>query len=215
MRKLYKTGTKEYAERASALYTKWFGELSPYSFAGLCTEEEAPEDEAWKLRTTEIGFFLQNWGGSAAELGIAIPVLEEPASQKELYALFTFGEAYFNKCMDLRKPDMAVAAIEGGFVDKTCFSKNLENMLYNGFTDKFKLFLPRVELNQETPSEKLLAMAMAMEVICQCETEIDKTQLSPFENVQGIHDEVSFSAVLRSFLLGYTETSVYKGLQTI
>lgn len=201
--KLYKAGTKEYAERASALYTKWFGELSPFSFAGLCTEEEAPEDEAWKLRTTEIGFFLQNWGGSAAELGIAISVLEEPASQKELYALFTFGEAYFNKCMDLRKPDMAVAAIEGGFVDKTCFSKNLKNMLYNGFTDKFKLFLPRLELNQETPSEKLLAMAM--EVICQCEPEIEKNQLSPFENVQGIHDEVSFSAVLRSFLLGYTE----------
>lgn len=202
-KKLHKTGTRECVERASALYAKWFGELSPYSFVGLCSEEETPESEAWKLHTTEIGLFLQNWGTSAAELSLAVPVLEKPASQKEQYALFVFGEAYFSKCMDLREPDMAVAAIEGGFVDKNCFSKNLENMLYNGFTDKFKLFLPQIEFNQDTPSKKLLAMAM--QVICQSEPKIEKTQLVPFENVQSIYDEVSFSAVLRSFLLGYAE----------
>lgn len=201
--KLHRTDTKECTERTAALYAKWFGELSPFSFANLCPEEDAPEGEAWKLRITEIGFFLQRWGAAAAELGIAIPVLEEPASQKELYALFTFGEAYFSKCIDLRKPDMAVAAIEGGFVDKISFSKNLENMLYYGFTDKFKLFLPQVEWNQEVPSEKLLAMAM--QVICQSEPEIEKTQLTPSESIQGIHDEASFSVILRSFLLGYAE----------
>ena len=204
--KLYKADTKEYSERAAALYTNWFGKLSPYSFAGLCSEEEAPEDEAWKLRTTEIGFFLQNWGTSAAELGIVAPVLEKPASQKEFYALLTFGEAYFTKCIDLRKPDMAVTAVECGFVSKACLSKSLENMLYNGFASKFELFLPQIQFNQESPSEKLLAMVM--QVICQSEPEIEKAQLTPYENVQSIYDEISFSTVLRSFLLGYAECAL-------
>lgn len=204
--KLYQTGTEECRERTSALYANWFGELSPYSFANLCSEEEVPKDEAWKLRTTEVGFFLQNWGTSAAELGIVVPALEKPASQKEFYALFTFGEAYFTKCIDLRKPDMAVAAVEGGFVNKTCFSKNLENILYGGFSDKFGLFLPQIDFNQETPSEKLLAMAM--QVICQSEPEIEKAQLAPCENVQSIYDETSFSTILRSFLLGYAECTL-------
>lgn len=201
--KLYKAGKKECEERASALYANWFGKLSPCSFVGLCSEEEVSEGEAWKLHTTEIGLFLQQWGASTAELGKAVPDIEAPTSQRELYAICAFGEAYFTKCLDLHKPDMAVAAVESGFVDKNCFSKNLENMLYNGFADKFKLFLPQIEFNEGTPSEKLLAMAM--QVICQSEPEIEKAQLAPFENVQGIHDEVSFSVILRSFLLGYAE----------
>lgn len=201
--KLYKTGTNECAERSSTLYARWFGGLSPYSFVDLCSEEEVPEDNAWKLRTTPVGFFLQQWGTSAAELDIAVPVLKEPTSQRELYAIFSFGEAYFTKCMELHKLDMAVFAAERGFVDKACFSKNLEAILYGGFVNKFKSFFPQISFDQETPSKKLLAMTM--QVICQPETEIEKEQLVPFENAQHIYDETNFSAVLRSFLLGHTE----------
>lgn len=136
-------------------------------------------------------------------MDIAVPVLKEPTSQRELYAIFSFGEAYFTKCMELYKLDMAVFAAERGFVDKACFSKNLEAILYGGFVNKFKSFFPQISFDQETPSKKLLAMTM--QVICQPETEIEKEQLVPFENAQHIYDETSFSAVLRSFLLGHTE----------
>lgn len=201
--KLYKTDMNECAERSSTLYARWFGGLSPYSFVDLCSEEEVPEDKAWKLRTTPVGFFLQQWGASAAELDIAVPVLKEPTSQRELYAILSFGEAYFTKCMDLHKLDMAVAAVKGGFVDKACFLNNLETMLYGDFVNKFKSFLSQISFDQETPSKKLLAMTM--QVICQPEAEIEKEQLIPFENAHHIYDEVSFSTVLRSFLLGYME----------
>lgn len=201
--KLYKTGTHECAERSSALYARWFGELSPYSFVNLCSKDEVPEGEAWKLRTTAVGLFLQQWGASVAELDITIPVLAKPMSQREFYAILLFGETYFTKCIDLHKLDMAFVAAERGFVDIACFSKNLEAMLYSGFAAKFTAFLPQIPFDQETPSKKLLAIAI--QVICQPETEIDKEQLVPFENVCHIYDEASFSAVLRSFLLGHTE----------
>lgn len=205
-KKLYKIGTKECAERANVLYERWFGELSPYLFVGLCSEKEAPEDEAWKLCSTEVGLFLQQWGTSSAELGIVVPVLEKPSLQRERYALYTFGDAYFTKCMDLHRPDMAVAALKGGFVDKACFSENLEAIFYGRFFDKFKSFLPQISFDRETPSKKLLAMTM--QVICQPEAKIEKQQLTPFENIQHIYDEVSYSTVLRSFLLGYIECTL-------
>lgn len=201
--KLTNIGTKECVERASALYARWFEKLSPYSFVDLCSENDVPEDEAWKFPTSDAGKFLRQWGEYAAELNVVPPVAGKPESQKELYALVTFGEAYFVKCIELHKPDMAIAALQNGFVSKDCFAKKLEDILYGGFVNKFKSFLSQIEFNSSAPSEKLLAMAM--QVIYQPETRIEKEQLTPLKSEKHIHDVANFTAVLRSFLLGYLE----------
>lgn len=201
--KLYFSGKEEYKERAFRLYHKWFREYSPTSFVPLCTDAVS-EENAWELRTTETGFFLQHWGTTAAKLGIPVPdIKKDDLSNREWYAVLTFGEQYFIFCIQHQKYELSVAAIKAGYVDQRTFSEKLEDIYYAGAAFKYSDVLTKVKQNSENPTWNLLALSM--KVTCDPTFRPNRSVLETVSDVKHIYDQTSFTLVLKAFLLGCIE----------
>ena len=197
--KLYSSEKEKHKERALRLYDKWLCGCSPISFVQLCADTVS-EENAWELRSTETGFFLQHWGTVAAKLNIPVPAVKEDLSNCEWYAVFTFGEQYFTHCIEHKKYELAIDAMKAGYVDQHTFSEKLEVIYYAGATCQFSRALHRVEQNPENPSWNLLALSMKItcdQVFC---PEPSVLEASPVIN--RIYDQTSFTLILKAFLLG-------------
>ncbi len=203
--KLYKAGTNQYVSRALALYDRWFGSVSPYSFLPLCGER-VTEEEDWHLRSDEVGFLLQHWGILAAEIDVSLPTLEEPCSNLQNRALSIFGDTYFETCISLRKTTHAIEAINQGYVTKTDFSEKIEDIFYNGTSNEFLEFLPQVDVNPEKITEKLLATAMC--ITCNKDLDVDVEVIRNTNQIVHVYDENSFAIVLQAFILGFCEQTL-------
>lgn len=200
--KLYSSEKEEHKERALRLYDKWLCGCSPISFVPLCAHTVS-EENAWELRSTETGFFLQHWGTVAAKLNIPIPAVKEDLSNCEWYAVFTFGEHYFAYCIEHKKYELAIGAMKAGYVDQHTFSEKLEDIYYAGAACQFSRALPRVEQNPENPSWNLLALSM--KVTCDQMFCPEPSILEASPVINRIYDQTSFTLILKAFLLGCIE----------
>ena len=200
--KLYSSEKEEHKERALRLYDKWLFECSPISFVPLCVDTVS-EENAWELRSTEIGFFLHHWGTVAAKLNISLPTVKEDLSNREWYAVFTFGEQYFTHCIEYKKYELAIGAMRAGYVDQHTFSERLEDIYYAGAASKFSYALPLVEQNPENPSWNLLALST--KVTCDQAFRPEHSVIESSPVINHIYDQTSFTLVLKAFLLGCIE----------
>lgn len=200
--KLYSSEKKEHKERALRLYDKWLNGCSPLSFVPLCSDTVS-EENAWELRSTETGLFLQHWGTVAAKMNILVPAVKESLSGYEWHAVFAFGEPYFNHCIDCKKYDLAINAIKAGYVSQHTFSEKLEDIYYTRASCKFSRVLPRVKLSTDNPSWKLLALSMNITYDQTFRPESSILEALPLIN--HIYDQSSFTLVLKGFLLGCIE----------
>jgi hypothetical protein len=204
-KKLYVTGTQACLTRALALYSKWFGSVSPYSFVPVC-ESSVPEDEDWNLKTDKVGFFLQHWGKTAAELKICLTAIGTPNSKLQRRALVVFGEAYFENNIDRGTLDYAIMAINCNYVPEYSFAEKLEKILYSGYANKVEQYLSKISAVPDKPSTNLLALAML--VTCQRNINFDAAAIKPSKTIQHVYDEASFAIILQAFLLGHCEQAL-------
>lgn len=200
--KLYSSEREEHKERALRLYDKWLCEYSPVSFVTLCSDTVS-EENAWELRSTETGFFLQHWGTVAAKLNISVPTVKMDLSNREIYAVLTYGEQYFAQCIEHQKYDLAIGAMKAGYVNQKMFSEKLEDIYYANASCKFSSVLALIEQNDENPSWNLLALSM--KATCNQEFRPDYSVLEASPVVKHIYDQSSFALVLKAFLLGCIE----------
>lgn len=200
--KLYSSDKEEHKERALSLYHKWFRECSPVSFVPLCADTVS-EEKAWEFKTTETGFFLQHWGTVAARLNIPVPDVKDDLSNREWYAVVTFGEQYFAFCIQHQKYDLSVGAIKAGYVDQQTFSEKLEDIYYTGAACKYSDILTKVRQNPENPTWNLLALSM--KATCDPTFQPDCSALENTPEVKRIYDQASFTLVLKAFLRGCIE----------
>jgi hypothetical protein len=202
--KLYSSDKEEHKERALRLYHKWFHEYSPISFVSLCADTVS-EDNAWKLKSTEVGFFLQHWGTIAAEIDIPVPDVNEDLSDSEWYAVLSFSEQYFTYCIQHQKYDLAINAMKAGYVNQRTFAEKLEDIYYAGTACEFSGALTRVEQSAENPTWNLLALSM--KATCDPTFQPNRSVLETTPAVKRIYDQSSFTLVLKAFLLGCIEKS--------
>lgn len=161
--KLFSTQKVAYKDRAIALYHKWFDSLSPSSFVPLLPDD-ITEENAWEIRTSDIGMFLQNWRTVAAELDIPLHKIDGDKSEINSYAEISFGDPYFACCIEHKKYPLAQDAIIAGYVTQRAFSEKIEDIYYDGASQEFKEVLSRVKPNKEKPSVNLLAQAMIISI---------------------------------------------------
>ena len=197
--KLYSSDTEKHKERALGLYHTWFREYSPISFLPLCADTVS-EENAWEIRSTETGFFLQHWGTAAAKLNIPVPSIKKDLSDCEWYAVFSFGEQYFNCCIEQQKCELARQAMRNGYVNQPTFAEKLEEIYYSGATHQFSGALTRVEQSPENPSWNLLALCM--KVTCDPTFTPDQDVIDGAPIIKRVYDQTSFTLVLKGFLLG-------------
>lgn len=204
-KKLYKTGTTQCMSRLASLYQKWFEGLTPYSFLPICIDE-VTEEEYWHLNSNEVGFFLQEWGKIAAEINAELPCIDEPNTKLQWFASTIIGKEYFEKCVEINNINLAIDALEKGYVTESCFSDSLEKIFYNGNTDKVKHYLSKISVNEEKPSIKLLATSML--VTYDKESKFDIASIIAKAPIKHVYDESSFAIVLRAFLIGHSERTL-------
>ena len=200
--KLYSSEIKEHKERALRLYNKWLSGCTPISFVPLCADSVS-EENAWELKSSETGNFLQRWGTVAAKLNIPVSAVRGSLSDQEWYAVFAFGEQYFNHCIDHKKYDLAIGAMKAHYVNQHVFAKKLEKIYYAGAACEFSRALPRVEQNPENPSWNLLALSM--KVTCDQAFCPENSVIEASPAINRIYDQTSFTLVLKAFLLGCIE----------
>lgn len=200
--KLYSAGKEEYTNRSLALYHKWFDGYSPLSFVHLCPATITDEN-AWEIRTSEVGLLLQQWGNIAARLKIEPPEEKDGLSNVEWYAISTFGEQYFNYCIDNSQHDLAMNAMRLRYVPKQVFCKKLEDIYYAGSASEFDSILTKVSPSKENPTWNLMALAMKISIDSSYLPE--RSFLDSTPTLNRIHDESSFVLVLKSFLRGRIE----------
>lgn len=203
--KLYSSDKEECQGRALRLYDKWFRGYSPISFVPLCADTIS-EENAWKLYSTEIGLFLNNWGTIAAKLEIPVPDIPQKLSKCERYAVFAFGEEYFAHCIKMKKHKLAISAIKAGYVKQQVFSEKLEDIYYSGASFEFSDLLTRLDQIKERVEWNLLAISM--KTTCDQTYVPNRSLLENAPSINHIYDQTSFSLVLKAFLLGCMEKSM-------
>lgn len=200
--KLYLSDREECKERALRLYHKWFQEYSPISFVSLCANTIS-EENAWELESTEVGIFLRHWGTLAAKMNILVTNIKEDLSKCEMYAVFAFGEQYFDYCVTNKEYDLAIGAMKAGYVDQQTFSEKVEDIYYAGVSAKFSSALTHLDWGSKDVIWNLLALAM--KATCDPTFQPDRSHLEAVPPIHRVYDQTSFSLVLKAFLLGCIE----------
>ena len=200
--KLYSSEKEDYKKRALALYHKWFDGYSPLSFVPFLPDSIS-EENAWEIKTSEIGLFLQHWGRVAAELMIPLPQIEEEMSVVDLYVLVSFGNSYFAYCIENQRYQFAKEAIKAGYVAKQALSEKLEDIYYANVAHEFDKALSQVEQDEEEPAFNLLACSMRISFDSSYIP--DRSVLESSPTVKHVHDKACFTLILKAFLLGRIE----------
>lgn len=203
--KLYSSEREEHKERALRLYDRWLHGCFPSSFIPLCSDTVS-EENAWELRSTETGFFLQHWGTVAAKLNILVPAIKEDLSYRERYAVLIFGEQYFAHCIEHQKYDLAISALKAGYINQKIFSEKLEDIYYASASSNFLDALTCIEQDTENPFCNLLALCM--KAICDETFYPDRSIVEASPIINRVYDQSSFTLVLKAFLLGRIEKDI-------
>jgi len=199
--KLFRSGRQDFIDRAVRLYELWFGNKSVYDFLPLCTDKDLVENP-WYLRTDEIGILIHNWGKTAAILKIHLPHIDSPAYELQGYALAEFGNSYFKHCIENNSLHCAIEALQNEYVTRACLEENLESLYERGNVEWVYDYLPTLIQKAE---ESITLYAMALQITCQKDVEIDLDSIPPMKKVQRIYSDTSKEIVLRSFIHGYCE----------
>ncbi len=197
--KLYSSHLSSHRSRGIALYQKWFNQITPLTFVPLC-EDSISEENHWHLRTTKVGFLLQNWGETAAVLGLPVPKISSIKSRLEKQAVITFGKEYFDYCISHQNYSLAISAINAGYITKDIFFEKLEEIYYNDASRQFQRFLSQKSSNGVKKNRMLFADAM--NVTCDSKYIPDESSLNNLDPIKQIYSETCFAAVLQAFLLG-------------
>lgn len=198
-KKLFESKNPEHKERARILYDKWYGNCTPCSFLKTY-EDKIQEENAWKLRTTDIGILLQNWGDVAAYLGITIPQIAKHDSELKTYSTFIFGDQYFTKCIHNEEYDLSIDALMKGYVSTQCFIKHVETIYYSGKASLFKLALKHLNNYDDEPEWILLSHSIQATLDSNYIPEQDV--LNSAQKTTRIYDQSSYCLILKSFLMG-------------
>lgn len=197
--KLVNSKTTEYIDRAMALYEKWFGMLTPYTFASLW--DGGRSENAWELRNSDVGRILHQWGSVFSMLKIPLPCMEDPSSDVDAVARVVWGDAYFENCFENRDYERACNALKGRFVSKRCFEEKLEAIFYTGQVAPFETYISKLATQANEPSNCLLASAA---LALYNHTFVLPNQVDPIKH---IYDANSYIAILTAFLIGCAESS--------
>ena len=155
--KFVNSNTTEYIDRAIALYEKWFGSLTPYSFVPLWNGGRT--ENAWELRNSDVGRVLHQWGSVFSILKMPLPCIEAPTSDINAAARVIWGDAYFENCFESKDYERACDALKGRFVSKRCFEEKLETIFYAGQVANFETYISKLATQANEPSNCLLASA--------------------------------------------------------
>ena len=197
--KFVNSNTTEYIDRAIALYEKWFGSLTPYSFVPLWNGGRT--ENAWELRNSDVGRVLHQWGSVFSILKMPLPCIEAPTSDINAAARVIWGDAYFENCFESKDYERACDALKGRFVSKRCFEEKLETIFYAGQVAPFETYISKLATQANEPSNCLLASAALALYNHTC---ILSKQVEPIKH---IYDANSYIAVLTAFLIGCAEAS--------
>lgn len=198
-RKLYASGIEENVSRSLGLHDRWFGEISIVDIAGL-SADSIKEGNYCKIKNSEMGLLLQNWGSTAARLKIVPSENVKTSSKVNSYAIFLWGDEYFKTSIENQQYDLAEVALKKGYVSETAFVEMLDTIYYKGVVPQFQSALPYVSSKQENISKKLLALAM--NVVYDDDYLPEVTDLLQVESIKHVYDESSFTIVLYGFLIG-------------
>lgn len=197
--KLFFSDKDEYKNRALALYHKWFDGLSPLSFIPFLPDNIS-EENAWEIKSTEIGLFFGHWGNTAARLNIPlIDITEQPSSIGKC-ALSVFGNQYFSYSIEQKKYKQAIDAIATSYVTKQALAEKLEDIYYSGTSVEFDRLLTQIDPSEDKPAWKLLALSMKTSFDVAYIP--DHSVLTEVPKISHVYDEASFVLVLKAFLLG-------------
>lgn len=213
--KLFASSTLEHRSRAIGLYKKWFNCLTPLSFLAI-GDDTVSEENFWKLKTTKIGFFLQQWGRITAELNMPVPEISKPSNILEATAITIFGEQYFEYCIENNKTELAVSVIEAHFIHIDALSDKLEKIYYSGALKHFEFTLDSIAINAESSLSK--SLSLALKTICDSSYTVSESLLDSTK-VKHIYDETSFLIVLNAFIYGYknkenTDNDIVNGIES-
>ena len=198
-KKLFKSKIPEHKNRAKILYDKWYGNCTANSFINIC-KEKIQEEKVWELKTNSVGILLQNWGSTAADLGVTITKIPECNSKLEEYAVLIFGDQYFTRCIYNEQYDLSLDALNKGYVSKQCFIEHMETIYFSGNAKLFKSALERLNTYDEEPEYFLLSHSIQATLSLNYipnQTAIDITQ-----KITQIYDKTSFQMTLKAFLIG-------------
>ena len=198
--RLVTSSIPEYIDRAIALYKKWFGELTPYSFVPLW--DGGKTEKVWELHNSNVGLVLHQWGSVFSILKMPLPCIGAPTSDIDATARVIWGDAYFETCFESEDYERACNALKGGFVSKKCFEKKLETIFYSSQAANFEMYISKLAAQASELSNYLLASATLALYHHTCSL---PQQVDPIKHV---YDETSYIAVLTAFLIGCSEASL-------
>lgn len=200
--KLYSSRSQNYKERAISLYNRWLACYTPYSFLPLFDMSEE-QNKPWRYASDDVVKFLEHWGKTAVKLNQKLSHIETPENKWQSYALSTFGDAYFEECIEKKNIDLAIHAIKQGYISHDCFLSQIESIYFCGCIDSFLNYIQQLSPDDSSLNSYLLSRA----ILVQNDENTDSTAINvpDFNPVTTLHDDNSFEIILRAFILGFLE----------
>ena len=154
--KLYLNNEKK---RSIELFNRWFSQLTPFSFVQFMKSDETIAGNYITVNN-KIRNVINDFGETTAFLKLEPPLIEKAVNDDQKKAVSIFGKAYFDYCIGHGLLDFAIIAIQRGYVMVNCFFGQLDNIYYNGYTDKFANYLLKAKdyKNEETTNFFPVAM---------------------------------------------------------
>jgi hypothetical protein len=202
--KLNSSDSQDHMKRASALYGRWFGDLTPQDVLSSC-EVDTLQEDPWQLESSDIGLLLKQWGETAAILGLVIPDMNRDSSNDvEAVAIMCIGDAYFNMCIKLQKYQLAYDVLGNNVISRHCFAKNLEVILYENQAELFKEYLYKLTVDVERQAVKWFAAAILSLKLSDIHFPTEET--IDFSQIHDVHYDSNFTMVLYAFMVGCSES---------
>lgn len=197
--KLYLNNEKK---RSIELFNRWFSQLTPFSFVQFMKSDETIAGNYITVNN-KIRNVINDFGETTAFLKLEPPLIEKAVNDDQKKAVSIFGKAYFDYCIGHGLLDFAIIAIQRGYVMVNCFFGQLDNIYYNGYTDKFANYLLKAKdyKNEETTNFFPVAMYATYR---QCDNlALETSELTEFSDK--IYDKTSLEMIIKSFLVGVIE----------
>ena len=184
------------------LYNRWFSQLTPFSFVPLIKLDETVDGNYISV-TNEITNVIKEYGETTALLKIDPPLIEKAVNDEQIKVVSIFGKAYFDCCIEHGLFDLAILAIQRDYVTINCFFKQLNNIYYNGYTDKFADNLLKIKDYKDDYITNFFPLAMFATYHQDNNLDLKTSELTEFPDK--IYDSTSLEIVVKSFLIGVIE----------
>lgn len=204
--KLISMNTKDNINRARSLYNKWLINLKPYDLIYLCGDR-ITEQEYWQLKADDVGLFLSEWGKLASAMNISLNPIEIPEDGMMQYALYLFGKAYYDFCIETENINAAIDACQKNYVSLDCVVDGLSTLYYKGFSKYFIKALVKIQNDDKEETQNRL-LSIVMQIVSNQDTAIKIDILRPQSKIRKLDFETTMDIVLRSFIHGHCEKYV-------